>query len=94
MNIFHHSDSTKPCRPMERLLNDEAEGKAKGLVRWYTLAHAARCPGCGRFLTALRAMLPNLKAMRTRERETMPTARWDALEEAWVAAEATTGDSK
>lgn len=82
-----HDD--QPCKHMESLLNKTAEGKTKGLARWYTLAHAAKCHGCGKFLAALRAMLPGLKSMKQDPVEEMPEDRWQELEKEWAAAEKT-----
>jgi len=52
---------------MERLLQEAASNRSRGLVRWYTLAHAARCGRCGRFLASLRGMIGRLRAERSAE---------------------------
>ncbi|HLK14220.1 MAG TPA: hypothetical protein VKT78_05395 [Fimbriimonadaceae bacterium] len=62
-----HSNQDKaeaPCRHMERMLQEAASNRSRGLVRWYTLAHAARCGRCGRFLASLRAMIAGLRSER------------------------------
>jgi hypothetical protein len=46
---------------MEKLLNSVADGSARGIRRWYTLAHAARCHNCGTFLGRLEVTLDALK---------------------------------
>lgn len=61
-----HKDSSTddPCRYMERLLHEAASNRSRGLIRWYTLAHAARCGKCGRFLESLRIMIQGLRNAR------------------------------
>ena len=56
-----------PCWHMERLLQEAASGRSKGLIRWYTFAHAARCGRCGRFLSSLTSMVRGLRAERNAE---------------------------
>jgi hypothetical protein len=56
-----------PCRHMVRMLQEAASNRSRGLVRWYTLAHAARCGRCGRFLASLRGMIGRLRAEREAE---------------------------
>ena len=51
----------KPCPHMGRLLDHEAEGTAPGWIRWYILAHVARCGPCKRVLLSLRTILKELK---------------------------------
>ena len=53
-----------PCWHMERLLQEAASGRSKGLIRWYTFLHAARCGRCGRFLSSLTSMVRVLRAER------------------------------
>ena len=66
--MLHHDDpNSGPCPHMENLLNQTADGSARGLGRWYAVAHAARCGRCARFLAALRALLPRLKQVKTEE---------------------------
>jgi len=52
---------------MERLLQEAASGTSRGLLRWYTLAHAVRCGRCGRYLASLRGMIGRLRAEREAE---------------------------
>ncbi len=68
MKLFRHDDSEgPPCRHMEGLLNLAADGSSRGLVRWYTIAHAARCSRCGRFLESVKQSIHRLKATRSEE---------------------------
>ncbi|MBX3120433.1 MAG: hypothetical protein KF784_15340 [Fimbriimonadaceae bacterium] len=61
-NIFRRKRSVhKPCRHMEGLLNRTADGTSRGFAKWYALAHAARCPGCRKFLEHLEEMIAQLK---------------------------------
>ncbi len=59
-----HDEEGPPCRHMESLLQKTAEGSARGVSRWYALAHAARCPRCGRFLRSLRDMISRLRGQK------------------------------
>lgn len=58
-------DPNQPCPHMEGLLNRTADGTAAPLARWYALAHAARCPGCHRFLDALQSMIQAMRRGRS-----------------------------
>ncbi|MBL8087241.1 MAG: hypothetical protein JNM85_04120 [Chthonomonas sp.] len=72
---------------MEKMLHQAADGTGRGWQRWYALAHAARCPRCGRFLDRLRETLTQLRATRNRPMPEDLSARlkegkWrDALDE-------------
>jgi hypothetical protein len=70
---------------MEKLLNKTAEGSARGITRWYALAHAARCGPCRRFLNALIEMLARL---RTAKSEEFPDEAAQRLKSAAAAAAA------
>jgi len=52
---------------MEGYLNQAADGRANRLVKWYALAHAARCGRCGRFLKRLEQMLGSLRTAKKAE---------------------------
>lgn len=52
-----HNTDGQPCRHMESLLQDVAEGRAKGLRKLYAVSHAARCYRCGNFLERMGRML-------------------------------------
>lgn len=56
-----HDQEGPPCRHMEKMLHETADGTANPWRRWYALAHAARCPRCGRFLDRLRETLARLR---------------------------------
>lgn len=45
---------------MEGLLNRAADGSARGIGRWYALAHAARCTPCRKFLENLQTIVDAL----------------------------------
>lgn len=64
---LHDPSNTEPCRHMENFLQHEADGTARGLAKWYAVAHAARCTPCGSFLKALRRNIGLLREARTRE---------------------------
>lgn len=59
-----HDQEGPPCRHMEKMLHEAADGTANPWRRWYALAHAARCPRCGRFLDRLRETLSHLRSVR------------------------------
>jgi hypothetical protein len=59
--MLNHSKEGPPCAHMEKVLNSVADGSAKGIRRWYALAHAARCHHCGTFLGRLEVTLDALK---------------------------------
>lgn len=50
---------------MESLLQEVAEGSARGIRRWYAVAHAARCQRCGTFLQRMQFTIEALH--RTKE---------------------------
>ncbi|MCW5936593.1 MAG: hypothetical protein KIT11_04725 [Fimbriimonadaceae bacterium] len=60
---FHKTEGP-PCRHMESLLQEVADGHAKGLRRWYAVAHATRCVRCGSFLQRLSLSLQVLRAAK------------------------------
>jgi hypothetical protein len=60
---------------MEEVLQQVADGRAKGLKRWYGLAHAARCFRCGNFLQRLSLTLEALQASRQTEPDEEALAR-------------------
>jgi hypothetical protein len=63
---------------MEKLLHEAASNRSRGVTKWYTLTHAAKCGRCGRFLASLQAVGDKLRA--TREVET-PTEIIERLRE-------------
>lgn len=62
---LHSNKPGPPCPHMEKLLNKEAEGAARGLGRWYALSHSVRCSRCGKYLAALRAMIARLRGAKS-----------------------------
>lgn len=74
----------KPCSHMEALLDREAEGTAPWWIRWYVLAHVARCGPCKRVLLSLRAILREMKGAKKPE---MPAGTAERLESgSWRSA--------
>jgi len=67
MKLHRHDEDGPPCTHMEGLLNKTADGSAKGIGRWYALAHAARCGRCGRFLARLEETLGRLRQIKQEE---------------------------
>lgn len=63
MGVNKKSDA--PCQRMEMLLQEVASGRAMGFRKWYALAHAARCHGCGSFLKRLRVTVEVLKQSKS-----------------------------
>ncbi len=49
---------------MEGLLNKAADGKLRGIAKWYAWSHAKRCSGCMSFLRRLEATKLALQAAR------------------------------
>ncbi len=66
---------------MEGLLNAQAEGRIKGLAKWYALAHAAKCSGCRRFLEYLEDYLA--RARDAKRIESDPEAENRLAQGAW-----------
>lgn len=64
-----HNADGGPCRSVRPLLDLAADGKNRGLRAWYARAHAARCPGCGRYLDSLGGMLKRLRGLEGPEDE-------------------------
>ena len=64
-----HDPENGPCPSMRGLLDEAADGRTSGWRARYARAHASRCPGCGRYLTSIEAMVHRLKGSREPERE-------------------------
>jgi hypothetical protein len=62
---FHKNAEQPPCKNMELLLQDLATGKLTGIKKFYTVAHAAQCQGCGNFLSRLKVTLDILKETKS-----------------------------
>ncbi len=67
MSRTRHSEDGPPCKHMEALLNQAADGSSRGLKLWYATAHAARCSRCGRFLARLRETIGKLRSAKADE---------------------------
>ncbi|MDX2066720.1 MAG: hypothetical protein SFX74_13370 [Fimbriimonadaceae bacterium] len=74
-----------PCRHMESLLQSAADGSSRGWRRWYALAHAARCKGCGNFLQRLRL---TLRYLATARKEPSDAVRQRLINGRWVEEDA------
>lgn len=59
-----HHDEGPPCRYMESLLQQVADGTLTGWRKWYALAHAAKCRRCGDFLSRLQLTLEAVRASK------------------------------
>lgn len=70
-----HTTEGQPCRHMESLLQDVAEGRVTGLKKIYAVSHAARCFRCGNFLERMTLMF---KAVRSQKQE-VPSDAIDRL---------------
>ncbi len=57
----HFEQEAPPCQHMEQMLQMAADGRIRGLRRWYVLAHAASCGQCGRFLQRMRETIAQLR---------------------------------
>ncbi len=64
MMLHRRDPNGPPCKHMEKLLQQAADGSSRGVSRWYALAHAARCGPCRRFLESLRGMISRLRGGR------------------------------
>ena len=63
MNL-HGGSGEGPCGLLRRLMDRAADGRAWGLGTLYARAHAALCPGCGRYLRSLAETSHRLAASR------------------------------
>lgn len=67
MKLHRHDEDGPPCRHMEGLLQQAADGSSKGFRRWYALSHAAKCSRCGKFLARLEETLGRLRGIKKEE---------------------------
>ena len=77
--LHKHDEEGPPCRHMENLLQETADGKSRGLKKWYAESHASRCPRCGRFLRSLREMVSRLRGVKPTFDEEAALARLGEL---------------
>ena len=59
-----HKGEGPPCKNMENLLQQVADGTLQGPKKWYAVAHASQCSNCGTFLQRLQASVTALKASK------------------------------
>ncbi len=67
--MFRHDPEGPPCSNMENLLQQVADGSAKGLKKWYAVAHANRCTHCGNFLSRMTRTVSALRSAQKVEDE-------------------------
>lgn len=67
MSLFHNNPNEEgpPCTHMHAMLQDVADGNAKGIRRYYAILHAARCTRCGKFLDRTKLALAALRAQKS-----------------------------
>lgn len=90
MKIDHSKDGP-PCREMENLLQQVADGSARGIKKYFVIFHAAHCSHCGDFLKRLKATISVLKDQKE---NVAPTATMDRLRAQIRAMETETPSSK
>ena len=85
------NDSFVPCKHMESMLNQTADGTASPLVRWYANLHAKGCGRCGRFLHHVTHLLRRLKETKNLAPSSIPDRlsdeKWEGIEAKWSEAE-------
>lgn len=67
--MFHRDQEGPPCSNMENLLQQVADGSAKGLKKWYAVAHANQCTHCGNFLSRMTKTVSALRSAQKVEDE-------------------------
>ncbi len=80
------SSRVHPCWHMRHLVPQLAEGTLTGFLRKYTLFHLQQCTQCQEALEALRKVIDRVRGARL-SHHTLSSDRWEALEQAWDAAE-------
>ena len=86
-NLFKHNHTDEPCSHMIGLLNEEAEGNAKGLSHWFTLQHVSGCKPCREFLADLRRNLGLLRQAKTSDTHPDALKRLEELVNRTVSSE-------
>ena len=86
------TDSIEPCKHMESLLNQTADGTASPLVKWYALSHAKGCERCGTFLARVTALVRQLRGTKpdpqvVESQESLTEDQWTSLESKWAEVE-------
>lgn len=62
-----HNAESAPCKHMEAILQQLADGSATGIKKFYAVAHASRCHRCGSFLDRLRVTLDVLRESKRQQ---------------------------
>lgn len=75
---LHNDHNAPPCKNMEALLQQVADGSATGIKKFYAVAHASRCNRCGSFLQRLKITLEVLRESKSRS-ENAPQDALDRL---------------
>jgi hypothetical protein len=74
----HNDLNAPPCKNMEAILQQVADGSATGIKKFYAVAHASRCNRCGSFLDRLKITLEVLRESKSRS-EVAPKEALDRL---------------
>ena len=94
MRIFNRpppGENVIACSHMEGLLNRAADGKLRGIAKWYAWSHAKNCSGCLAFLRRLEAASLALRVARAASVDEDQLSRLRAQAHA-IAAEAERGN--
>lgn len=62
-----HDPDSAPCKNMEAILQQVADGSATGIKKFYAIAHASQCRRCGNFLKRLKLTLEVLRESKRRQ---------------------------
>jgi hypothetical protein len=65
-----------PCEDMENLLQQVADGSARGIRKYFALFHCAHCYHCGSFLKRMQALV---SVLRNRKENVVPIEAMDRL---------------
>ena len=68
--LKHNDQNAPPCKNMEAILQQVADGSATGIKKFYAIAHASRCSRCGNFLDRLKITLEVLRESKYRSEST------------------------
>ncbi len=53
-----------PCKHMEELLQQQADGTLRGPKAWFVKLHILHCKPCGRFLRSLKSIVDRLRGSK------------------------------
>lgn len=65
-----------PCEDMENLLQQVADGSARGIRKYFALFHCAHCYHCGSFLKRMQSLI---SVMRDKKESVAPEAAMKRL---------------